>query len=161
MGYVFDTNTLIEAKNRYYSFSVCPAFWDWLLLERRRANVLSIAAIRDELKDADAKQWAAANPGFFDANDDSRMGEVSNWVYAQTRFTPAARSEFLRKADARLISYALARGYTLVTQEVSAPKSMKTVKIPDVCKALRVPWINTFDVLEALSARFILDTSAR
>ena len=32
--FVLDTNTLIEAKNRYYGFDICPGFW-FALLEQR------------------------------------------------------------------------------------------------------------------------------
>lgn len=28
--YLLDANTYIEAKNRYYQMSFCPAYWDWL-----------------------------------------------------------------------------------------------------------------------------------
>jgi hypothetical protein len=34
MAYLFDTNTLLEAKNRCYAFDVSPAFWDWLLKDQ-------------------------------------------------------------------------------------------------------------------------------
>lgn len=30
MTYLLDTNTLIEAKNRYYRMAVCPAYWRWI-----------------------------------------------------------------------------------------------------------------------------------
>jgi len=30
MTYLLDTNVFIEAKNRYYGFGFCPAFWDWI-----------------------------------------------------------------------------------------------------------------------------------
>lgn len=56
-----------------------------------------------------------------------------------------------------MIAYALAHKHTVVTQEVSAPASRRSVKIPDVCDAFSVPVLNTFGVLEKLKARFILD----
>ncbi len=158
MAYVFDTNTLLEAKNRYYAFNVCPAFWDWLLLEGQRGNVLSIEAVKWELQDPDAAAWGTANPTFFHPNNDSRVGDVSNWVSAQVRFKPAAIQKFLSKADPRVISLALVNGHTVVTQEVSAPGSKTEVKIPDVCAALGVACKNSFQVLNELNARFVLET---
>ena len=157
MAYIFDTNTLLEAKNRYYAFDVCPGFWDWLLVEKERGNVLCIEAVKNELEDPDAEAWAKANPTFFDANDDSRMADVSQWVMAQGRFFAAAKTEFLSKADPRVISFALAKGHTVVTQEVSAPNSKKAVKIPDVCIAFGAPCKNSFQILNELNARFILE----
>lgn len=29
--YLVDSNVLITAKNGYYSFAICPGFWDWIL----------------------------------------------------------------------------------------------------------------------------------
>lgn len=158
MAYVFDANTLIEAKNRYYPFDVCPGFWDWLLLERDRGNVFSINAVKAELKDPESKRWGKDHPDFFITDDDSRMREVTAWVVAQNRFKVGAVKTFLDHADPRLISFALVHGHTIVTQEVSAPESKNKVKIPDVCAALGVPCRNSMDVLKELRARFVLDT---
>jgi hypothetical protein len=33
MPYQLDSNTLVAAKNRYYGFSFCPAYWEWILRE--------------------------------------------------------------------------------------------------------------------------------
>lgn len=156
MPYLFDANTLIEAKNRYYAFDVCPAFWDWLILERRRGNVLSIEAVKDELEDPDARAWASANPSFFEPNDLTRLSEVSNWVIAEERFSQASRNSFLGKADPIIIAHALQKGYTVVTQEKPEPSSKKA-KIPDVCAALGVNWNDQFKILSELRARFILE----
>ena len=157
MPYIFDANTLLEAKNRYYSFDVCPGFWDWLLQERMRGEVLSIMAVKNELTDPDAQSWSKINSTFFLPNDDSKMAEISVWVMAQPRFVQSAKEKFLSGADPRVISTALANGYTVVTQEVSAPRSKGKVKIPDVCTALKVNCRNTFEVLAELEARFILE----
>lgn len=109
---------------------------------------------KDELTD-----WASKNAGLFEPEDLSRLNDVSNWVNAQTRFDPAHKAAFLDRADPRVISHALANGHTVVTMEVSAPQSTR-VKIPDVCSALGVPCQNTFEVLRALGARFVLEVEA-
>ena len=31
MAYLLDANVFIQAKNLYYGFDFCPAFWDWLI----------------------------------------------------------------------------------------------------------------------------------
>ena len=49
MPYLLDTNVFIEAKNRYYGFEFCPAFWDWLLLANTDGRVFSIDHIGDEI----------------------------------------------------------------------------------------------------------------
>lgn len=50
MTYLLDTNTLIEAKNRYYQMSICPGYWDWLLKVNLLGEVNSIRSVRDELQ---------------------------------------------------------------------------------------------------------------
>lgn len=44
MAYLLDSNVLIEAKQRYYDFGVCPGFWEWLTVantaqQSRRSRV--------------------------------------------------------------------------------------------------------------------------
>ena len=31
MIYLLDSNTLIEAKNRYYGMTICPGYWSWVI----------------------------------------------------------------------------------------------------------------------------------
>jgi hypothetical protein len=45
MTYLLDTNTLIQAKNEYYGFDVCPGFWDWIDAENGREGVVSIEPV--------------------------------------------------------------------------------------------------------------------
>lgn len=55
--------------------------------------------------------------------------------------------------DAWIIAYAKANNATVVTHEVSAPKSTK-VKIPDVCDYFDIKHINTFEMLQRLGVVF-------
>jgi hypothetical protein len=47
----------------------------------------------------------------------------------------------------------MTKGYTVVTQEVSAPQSKTEVKIPDLCTAMSVPCIDTFAMLRTLGIK--------
>lgn len=122
--------------------------------------MLSIEAVKGELEDPDAKAWCSANGGFFEANDVSRLADVSNWVNSARQFRPDAKTHFLSRADPILIAHALAKGYVLVTHEVSAPGAKRKVPIPDVCAAFSVQFKNTFEVLDELRARFVLEVRA-
>ena len=42
MVYLLDANVFIEAKNHYYRFEVCPAFWEWI--ERPMISALYTAS---------------------------------------------------------------------------------------------------------------------
>lgn len=63
MPYVLDTNILIEAKDAYYTFDVCPGFWDWLITQNRDGVVYSVPAVNDELQrgNDELSRWAVAH----------------------------------------------------------------------------------------------------
>lgn len=37
--YLIDSNVFIQAKNLHYGIDFCPAFWDWLLEQKRTERV--------------------------------------------------------------------------------------------------------------------------
>lgn len=47
--YALDANVLIQAKDAYYRFSFCPAFWDFLPIAASEGRLLSIDKIHAEL----------------------------------------------------------------------------------------------------------------
>lgn len=61
MAYLLDTNTLIQAKNEYYAFDLCPGFWDWLDEKNGAGTIFSVQAVKEELARGDDQlaQWAA------------------------------------------------------------------------------------------------------
>ncbi len=161
--FLLDANVLIEAHRRYYAFDICPGFWDALVLHNTGGRLLSIDRVRNfELAGNDTlADWAAARtPGQFFAESTDRdivdsYAEANRWVNAQARFPQNARAEFADSVDGWLIAYAKAKGLTLVTQEVPARQGAK-IKIPDVCEAMGVRWLNTFGMLRALGSSFRL-----
>ncbi len=56
MRYLLDTSTLIQAKNEYYTFALCPGFWDWLDQENKSGTVFSIEPVLREIRDG-ADDW--------------------------------------------------------------------------------------------------------
>lgn len=76
MPYVLDANTLIQAKNEYYAFDICPGFWDWIDTATASGDISSIEPIADELRKGkdDLAAWAAARRGsFFNPSRPRRM----------------------------------------------------------------------------------------
>lgn len=47
--FLLDANTYIHAKNLYYSFDFCPAYWDWLDTKFAAGRVASIDIVANEL----------------------------------------------------------------------------------------------------------------
>ena len=161
MSYLLDANTLIQAKNDYYGFDICPGFWDWLDRQNSAGKVFSIDRIGDELKQGNdmLSQWAASKGRTFflplDTAAIQAMPGVSSWVQSADYQDHAKRS-FLSTADPFLIAYGLAYGHTVVSHEVHVEGERRRVKIPSVCRALQVPCVRTFEMLRREGAKFVL-----
>lgn len=163
MPYLLDANVLIAAKNLYYGFDFCPAFWDWVIRENRAGRVFSVSRVLNEITggDDDPAEWVRQlDSGFFlppDASTADSFTAVAQWVDQAQPYTPAAKNTFLQIADYYLVAQAHALRYTVVTQE-RPENSRNRVKIPNVCLALNIPYLNTFEMPRAERARFTLRT---
>jgi hypothetical protein len=165
MAYLLDANVFIEAKNRYYGFDFCPAFWDWLIAENAAGRVFSVAAIADELHagNDELDTWAAERGGALFLPPDAMMlgalPRISSWVTASQRYEPAAHTTFFESGEYYLIAHALAHGHVVVTHEIPS-NSRKRVKIPEICIGVGIKFMTPFAMLRAAHARFVLPRAA-
>ncbi len=74
--YLLDANTLIQAKNEYYGFDLCPGFWIWLGQMNTHKRVFSVKQVCDELErgNDDLAAWAAERKDAFFSPDGSSHG---------------------------------------------------------------------------------------
>ena len=159
--YLLDANVFIEAQKRYYRFDTFPSFWIWLNDKQHKRQVASVWPIGEELLEGNDElaSWAKKRKagGWFlpvsDVQTQHKFSEISDWVNSRN-FTDSAKKKFLGCADPWLVAKAAVLDAVVVTQEVSAPESRTSVKIPDVCFAFNVHYINTFTMMEQLGARF-------
>ncbi len=160
MAYLLDANVFIEAKNRYYGFDFCPAFWDWLDAANAAHRVFSIEKVGDELAAVadDLSTWATARGArLFLPLETTMLGslrQVATWAQGQ-RYEPGAVTTFLQSADSYLVAQALSLGYSVVTHEVLSA-SPKRIKIPDACVGLGVRCVSPFEMLRYERVRFVL-----
>jgi hypothetical protein len=156
MAYLLDSDVFIQAQNMYYSFAVCPGFWRWLDQAHSRGLVFSIKAVRDELLalEDELSKWVRPRKKLFLDTKDSETYEsqkiLSTWVV--DNYSQAAQSEFFASADFRLVAFAYAHSHTVVTHEVFATGFK--VKIPNACRAMDVPVMAPFQMLEVEGAKF-------
>ncbi len=159
MIYLFDANTLIQAKNEYYPLEHIPQFWDWLV-EQGNAGLIKmpfevfdeIAAFSDDLsdwiKDDDVRSALLLD----EVVDRSLLQTVMETGYQSTDplFTETDIEKIGR--DAFLVAYAsVSDRRVVVTKEVSKPSKQRgNRKIPDVCDDLKVAWTRDFEVYRAL-----------
>ena len=159
--YVLDANVFIAAKNNYYGFDFCRAFWDWLDLAHAAGTVFSVEKVYDELieRDDDLSVWCRDRRPLFlalAADDVRAVARVNRWAIDSTDYDPAAKAEFADAADSFLVAQALAGGHTVVTHE-RISDGRKRVKIPNAAAAHGVPWCTPFHMLRVERARFVLD----
>jgi hypothetical protein len=144
--YVLDANVFIEAKNRYYRFSLCPGYWKALIARHENSRVCSIDRVLGELTDEGDRlsHWARDTvPGtFFKETQDQAVIKafqaMVTWVNSAAQFMPAAKAEFAAAADGWVIAFAQVNRLIVVTQEVYAPDVQKKVPIPNVCLEFNV-----------------------
>lgn len=160
MTYLLDANIFIQAKNLYYSFDFCPAFWDWLDEANNSGKVFSIDKVRTELIAGDdtLATWAAGRGTdfFLPLSSDiiPSLPVVSRWANSG-RYEQVAVNTFLQVADYYLVAYAHAKSFIVVTHEIPSP-STKRIKIPDACIDLDVAVMSPYEMLRTERARFVL-----
>lgn len=158
--HLFDSNSFMEAARLYYGFDLAPGFWAWLISEPMRDQIASVEAVKDEITDGkgDLVAWAHGAPEDFwrpvtEATLE-RGSALAEWAADPARdYRQEAVDGFLAKADFWLIAEALASGATVVTREVSAPDSKKSIKIPDACAAFGLACAQPFPVYARLGLR--------
>ena len=140
MKHLLDSNTLIEAKNRYYAMTICPGYWAWILQQHQALEIASIVPVRDELAKGNDEltQWVKSNAGLFEDSSDqqtqSAFGNIVSRIAEQVPMMKAgALEEFLEGADAWLIAKAMTTGAVVVTHEVYNPDIKRKYTIPKMC----------------------------
>jgi hypothetical protein len=163
MTYLLDANTLIEAKNRYYQMRICPGYWDWLLKTNQAGEVHSIRSVRDELQrgNDELAEWAKDHSDLFlEESDDATQAafaQVAQHLATTTlQMKAGALEEFLSGADPWLIAKAMTTNATVVTHEQLNLAARRKFLIPNVCHHFGVRFMDTFELLNALEARFVL-----
>lgn len=155
--YVLDSNVFIEAARRYYAFDLVSDFWEGLIWHADEGRILSIDRVKKELKKGQDELWNWARDCFshaFTSADDADViaayTAIMIWAQNEEQFSEAAKASFAKGADAWLVAYAKAKGCVVVTQERPERDAKNRIKIPNVCQAFEVPFIDTFGMLRKL-----------
>jgi len=160
--YVLDANVFIEAARRYYTFELCPGFWDCLISLHDTGHFGSVDRVKAELRRGKdhLAHWAAnaVQTTFFASTEGpevvSCFAGLMQWVHRNAQFLDEAKAEFASAADGWLVAYAKVYGLTVVTHEEYAQDVRRRVKIPNLCRAFDVPYTDTFRMLTELKVTF-------
>lgn len=163
LKYVLDSNVLIEASRRYYSFEFAKPFWDSLCDHGKQGVICSIDKVYDEIKNGDdaLKEWAIKDfRDYFQSTQQSDVlsayASIVQWAQAQPQFLQRAKDVFMedKNADTWVLAFALAKGVKVVTHEVFSAEAQKRIPIPNVCRAFSLDCCDTFALLRELKFRF-------
>ena len=160
--YLLDANVFIEAKNRYYGFDIVPAFWDWMDLVTA-VNAVTITPVRDELLNGadELSDWMKARKNdvwILDVTDKStqeNFADIANELNGSP-YKSAAVADFLSGADPWLVAKAVTTGATIVTHETFDMNCKRRVPLPNICPSRGIKFINTFEFMRILKAKFTL-----
>ena len=165
MLYLLDANTLIDAKRDYYPIQRVPEFWDWLIFQGKNGSVEIPLEIYREFSDKVDKEGNMDSLAIWAKREDVRRALLIDenidknsiqLVYNQYLLDPTDEDIVEIGNDPFLISYGLFNGNcTIVTTErsKSSIKVGPERRIPDVCKDLRIPCIDTFELIRILDFR--------
>lgn len=139
--YSFDTSSFLNGRRDLLPPTTFPTLWSNVEAMIEAGLIRSIDLVRDELskRDDDVLAWAKAQPDLFVPV----VPDVQEAVRIVLREHPrligigSGRS----RADPFVIALAVARDGTVVTEETLS-RSSRSPRIPDVCQALGVPWLN-------------------
>jgi hypothetical protein len=155
MLYLIDANVLITADSTYYPIEQIPEFWDWLKYQSEQGHVKMPIEIIEEVKPGKSNvplmNWIKINTALKlnEELDPAMVQRVVNEGYA-----PNLKDDELQSIgnDPFLVAHALtAKSRCIVTTEVSKPsKTRHNRHLPDVCKSLSVPCIDTFSMMRTL-----------
>lgn len=158
--YVLDANIFIEAARTYYALDLVPGFWNTLVSNGKSGQVSTIDHIEKEiLKGNDSlADWVKKEFTFIKATNNtsvaSEYAQMLEWVMSNPQYSAAAKAEFANVADGWLVAYAKHYNLTLVTHEQPNAKAKNRVMIPNVCEQFGVKYLNTFELLRELKAKF-------
>ena len=146
--YVIDACALIDAARNYNmskkSFSHIWAALDDLI---QNGELISSTEIMDELKDDDLKAWAKQHKECFLPLTRDVQAKTTE-VLTQFPTLIKIRSTGNSNADPFLIATAALPGGTIVTNERLGDSKTKDYKIPNVCQALNIPYMNLHTFLD-------------
>jgi len=156
--YCLDANVLIEPWQKYYSYSICPSYWDILNSLGKSDSIFVPEQVYEEIvrTEDELSKWLEKSKIPI-RKIDGRVAKCLSEIYAKDsshqRLVDSTRGRSL--ADPWVIAHALNENACVVTKEekVTDIRSSK-IKIPNVCDNMGVRWINDFQLIKELKITF-------
>lgn len=139
--YSIDTSAIIESWTRDFPPDVFPLVWERLdeLIESKILLASEEVLYELEKKHDITYNWALKRRNMFITTDEKIQKAVRRILRNHKKLIDTRRNR--SGADPFVIALALVHGLTVVTAE-NLSTSLERPKIPDVCNALDIRWIN-------------------
>ena len=150
--YVVDTCSFTTLQ-RAYSIDVFPSVWrkvEELILD---GKIVSVDEVYHEIcrQDDDLSKWAKIQQGIFLPLSDEVQDQAKEIVNNYIKIVDFKNNK--SGADPFVIAQAVLLSGTVVTEEKHSGGQEK-MKIPDVCDALKLPYMNFMNMMKAEGLRF-------
>ena len=145
-----DSNSLIEAKDRWYPFELVPKFWEKLACGIENGSIICSHAVYRELTVGNdhLADFVRNRKVYLNVPPDDctfrEMTKISDHVGG--KYPRHQSEEFLTGADPWVIATAKCRGGTVITGESKSRK--KKVRIPIICDQFEVPFAEIWAMVQ-------------
>ena len=157
--YCLDANVFIQAKNGPYGLDFHPSFWKFMAVQVDAEVICSPKMVYDELASGedDLADWVKdrKDQGMFVVPDERIQvvfGDIADNV--EQKYANHHARLFLDGADPWVIAHAKVQGAVVVTHEKLVNDESAKVKIHNVCVHFGVKYVDTYEMLRTLGARF-------
>jgi len=144
VAYSIDSSGILDLF-RYYPPDVFPTIWTQMDAAARGGIIFAIDEVYRELekKDDVAFEWLKARRMIVVELDTQVQQRVAAILKVHPRLVDTRRNR--SSGDPFVIALAQSRGFSVVTGEKESGKLAKP-NIPDVCGALKIPWMNVLSM---------------
>ncbi|RFC72315.1 DUF4411 family protein [Streptomyces sp. AcE210] len=139
--YSFDTSSILNGRRDLLPPTVFPSLWSNVEQMIASGSIRSVDVVLEELsrRDDDAHTWAKGQAALFVPLDLQVQQATTRILAVHPKLL--GRGGGRNGADPFVIGLAVACDGCVVTEETPSGRIEKP-RIPDVCEALGVPWVN-------------------
>lgn len=158
MIYLLDVDTLLSSDRAAYPIAQFQPLWDWIIFQAEHGNIKIIEAQYEEAvsginnKDVEILSWLKENKSKLVVESEVDIKNIQDVI--SKGYSSDLDDSQIEKigSDPLLIAEGLNMHGTIVSIEVSSPmKTGHDSRIPDVCKKLKVPCLNMYQLIKNMN----------
>lgn len=159
LKFCLDANVLIEAWNKYYSPDLCADYWDLLNEFGKKEIIFLPSMVYTEIirtEDNLSKWLKQSKIPKYEVTE--KVTTCLQEIYSKdpNHETLVDNTKGRSIADPWVIAHAMSENAIVVTKEEKITASNTTkIKIPNVCDAMNVKYINDFQMIRELKIGFM------